>query len=86
LDANRKGIYVLAALKLYKLRHGAYPETLNKLAPEIISEVPIDHYSDKPFVYRVDKDNKLWLYSIGSDLKDDGGVDKRQEDIIISPK
>ncbi|MFA5794583.1 MAG: hypothetical protein WC980_05890 [Candidatus Brocadiia bacterium] len=84
LDAGRKGIYILAALKLYKLRHGAYPETLDKLAPAIIPTVPLDPFSDQSFIYRVDTDGGLFLYSVGADLKDDNADPKK--DIVISPK
>lgn len=85
LDAERKGIYILAALKLYKLRHGAYPETLDKLAPAVIPQVSLDPFSDQPFIYRVDKET-LYLYSVGENLTDDGGADENRQDILISPK
>ena len=49
----RKGLYILSALQIYKIRHNAYPETLAALAPEIIPEVPLDPFSNKPFIYRL---------------------------------
>ncbi|MFH1227238.1 MAG: hypothetical protein V1701_04955 [Planctomycetota bacterium] len=82
--ASFRGVYILAALKLYKLRHGAYPETLDKLSPAIIPAVPLDPFSDKPFIYRVDKDGILFLYSVKEDLKDDNADPKK--DVVISPK
>jgi len=84
LICSREGIYILTALKLYKLRHGSYPETLDKLAPEIIPAVPLNPFSDKPFIYRVDKDGELFLYSVGVDLQDDNADPKK--DVVISPK
>ena len=81
--AIRKGLYILTALQIYKIRHGAYPETLATLAPEIIPDVTLDPFSGKSFIYRLDKDNKILLYSISYNFKDNNG--SRQEDLIIAP-
>ncbi|MBI5777888.1 MAG: hypothetical protein HZA49_00330 [Planctomycetes bacterium] len=83
----RKGLYILTALQIYKIRRGAYPETLSALAPGIIPEVPLDPFSNKPFIYRLDKDKKPILYSVWYNLKDDNGEkqDNRYEDLLITP-
>ena len=81
--AVRKGLYILAALQIYKIRHGAYPETLAALVPEIIPDVSLDPFGNKPFIYRLDKDNKIVLYSVGENLQDDNGI--KREDLIIAP-
>ena len=59
-----------AALILIKLRKGsgAYPADLSGIRPEWT----IDPFSGQPFVYRKDADGIL-LYSVGENLKDDGG-------------
>lgn len=40
---------VIAALEQYQQRHGAYPEALRQLAPELLAQVPRTRNS--PFIY-----------------------------------
>jgi len=40
------------ALHIYKNRHGAFPEKLSALAPEVLPTVPVDPITGKPFEYR----------------------------------
>lgn len=70
--------YLLAtqlALRAYSLdHHGAYPTTLQALAPGYLPAVPVDPLSDdKPLQYRLTGKSYV-LYSIGPDGKDDGGA------------
>jgi hypothetical protein len=60
------------ACRLYKSRTGRYPERLETLVPGILSEVPIDPFTGKPFVYRREGEGFI-VYSLGSNEKDDGG-------------
>ena len=70
------GIMLAAALKLYKIEKGKYPDSLSELVPGYIAEIPKDPYSPhEKFVYKKDGDN-VKLYSIGPDLKDDGGKEE----------
>lgn len=85
LQSLRRGIYILAALKLYQLKHQFYPDSLSDLAPEIIPEVPLDPFSNQPFIYRIDQDQTLFFYSVGPNLTDDGGDEEDHKDIVISP-
>lgn len=80
----QKGVDLLAALRLYRIRNGIYPDSLSALSPEIIPEVPLDPFSDRPFIYKVDNDQNIYLYSVGPDLKDDGGDEKGGKDIVIT--
>ena len=61
------------ALEIYERRHRGYPESLDALAPDILPAVPADTFSHKPLRYQR-TGNSFTLYSIGPDLKDDGGV------------
>jgi hypothetical protein len=61
------------ALAAHQREHGRYPQTLTELAPAILSEVPGDPCSGEEFVYRPADDGFL-LYSVGINLKDDGGA------------
>ena len=49
------------------------PANLAQLVPEYLKRVPIDPFSGKPIIYRLEESNWL-LYSVGQDGVDDGGV------------
>ncbi|MEM9657724.1 MAG: hypothetical protein AAF961_05115, partial [Planctomycetota bacterium] len=63
-----------AALAIYRLEHGEYPEALGQLAPEILPQPPVDLYTGAPLVYQKRGEGYL-LYSAFTDGKDDGGDD-----------
>lgn len=62
-----------AALALYehKAQHDAFPASLSEVHIEGLP-IPNDVFSGKPFIYRREGDGFV-LYSIGVNLKDDGG-------------
>ena len=60
------------ACKIYKNKTGSYPERLEALVPEYLSEVPVDPFTGKPFVFRL-SDDEILIYSLGSNGKDDAG-------------
>jgi hypothetical protein len=62
------------ALERYRLANGAFPETLDALAPKFISQVPNDVINGKPMNYRRASDGQFILYSVGWNEKDDGGI------------
>lgn len=66
---------VVAALAGYRARHGEYPETLAALVPDILPEMPLDLYSEKPFFYQRKPDGGYLLYSVDQNGVDDGGTD-----------
>jgi len=61
-----------AALALYRVENGEYPEQLEALVPEFLDEVAEDVLADKPLSYRRLDDGYL-LYSVGRDGRDSGG-------------
>ena len=63
-----------AALSAYRAEHGNYPDSLDALVPTWFPAVPIDIYSDKPFLY-ARKGNGYLLYSVFENGIDDGGTD-----------
>lgn len=63
------------ALLGYRDKHGELPDSLEALVPTYFDTVPIDFATDKPLVYRVKDDGSALVYSIGDNLKDDGGKD-----------
>jgi hypothetical protein len=57
----------------YRLDHGTLPSQLADLVPAYLESVPLDPFDGKPL--RLVVRNKQWtVYSIGSDLHDDGGI------------
>ncbi|MCJ7612880.1 MAG: hypothetical protein MUP19_11515 [Candidatus Aminicenantes bacterium] len=66
--ATRTGL----GCRIYKKQTGHYPENLAALVPGILKEEPIDPFTGKPLVYRI-QNGELLIYSLGSNLKDDGG-------------
>jgi hypothetical protein len=71
--ANLAGLQVLIALRRYEMAHGRLPTVLADAAEEtILKTVPTDPYSGGPFHFAL-VDGKPAIYSIGNDLKDDGG-------------
>ena len=63
---------VVLALKAYKYERRAYPESLAQLQQTLSWQLPQDPFSGNSFVYRR-KGKGFKLYSLWSDLDDDGG-------------
>jgi hypothetical protein len=61
-------------LERCRLARGAYPESLDALAPQFIAKVPHDVIGGQPLNYRREADGQFVLYSVGWNEKDDGGV------------
>ncbi|MBL9127708.1 MAG: hypothetical protein JNL97_08675, partial [Verrucomicrobiales bacterium] len=62
------------ALSRFRKRHGRYPESLERLVPEFLPELPVDAIDGKPLRYRLDPnrpDPLLW--SVGENGTDEGG-------------
>jgi hypothetical protein len=65
---------IVCALERYHLAHGEYPESLNALSPQFIAEIPPDVIGGRPPHYRRADDGTFFLYSIGWNGVDNGGV------------
>ncbi|MHB8523588.1 MAG: hypothetical protein ACYDH9_22920 [Limisphaerales bacterium] len=64
---------VACALERYRQAQGRFPETLDPLAPRFIDKLPSDVITGQLLTYRRTDDGRFVLYSIGWNLKDDGG-------------
>ncbi|MFW6133786.1 MAG: hypothetical protein ACOC8F_07800 [Planctomycetota bacterium] len=75
--ANADGAVTLGATALaaYRAEQDAWPAELAALTPEYLEAVPRDPFTDEPLVYKRTDDGYV-LYSLGSNRKDDGGVDE----------
>jgi hypothetical protein len=65
---------IACALERYRLAHGSYPAQLDALVPACIPALPHDVLTGEPYLYRRDAPDVFVLYSIGWNLKDDGGT------------
>ena len=52
---------IYLALKIYRARHGRFPDSLQQLVPEILPEIPINSYTGKSFGYQSDKDGFIFF-------------------------
>jgi len=68
VDLTRLGLLI----ELHHAEHGAWPEDLALLAPELGGQVPLDPFSGQPYRYQPTAEG-FTLYSLGSNLEDNGG-------------
>jgi hypothetical protein len=69
--AARAGI----AVERFRLANGRLPDSLDELPPKWLDTVPTDPFDDKPIRYKKLTQGFV-TYSIGPDLKDDGGKER----------
>jgi hypothetical protein len=76
-----RGTAVLGlSCELFRSGAGRYPAKLDELAPDTLKELPPDPFTGKPFRYELRDDGRAFIvYSVGSNLKDDGGVERDYE-------
>ncbi len=71
--ARRALVGAALGMELYKQKMGRYPATLEDVRKSIGWKVAPDPFSGEALVYKVSGATYL-LYSIGMDLRDDGGT------------
>ena len=67
------GAKLVVACHRFERNRGRFPETLQELAPDFLSEVPRDPYDGAPFRHSAEK-GLVW--AVGKNLADDGGSTK----------
>ncbi|MBI5723563.1 MAG: hypothetical protein HZA50_06365 [Planctomycetes bacterium] len=79
LAARAEAMYNILLLAkascLYKRKYADFPESPDKLTPEFLPNLPADPYTGQGLKYLRTKENKVIIYSVGPDLKDDHGAD-----------
>ncbi len=70
------------ALERFRAANNRFPDSLNELAPKFLSAVPNDPFDGQPLRYRKAGEGYV-LYSVGADLRDDGGVRKMGSDDLL---
>ena len=71
--ADFEAIQTVVALMRYREANGRYPDSLESLKPMYLKTLPRDPYGPGTFSYKK-VGNDFTLYSLGENLKDDGGV------------
>jgi hypothetical protein len=61
------------ANRIYRQKHGEFVNSLNQLTMDILPSLPLDPFTGKDYIYRK-TDTGFIVYSVGDNLKDDGGV------------
>ncbi len=64
---------IACALEQYRLRHGSFPDSLEKLSPDFLRKIPHEIVNGEKLKYQVTDDDQYVLYSVGWNDKDDGG-------------
>ena len=72
-ESLRRLIVTGIALERYFLQHSNYPPALAELVPKYLSTAPVDFIDGQELRYRLGKDGRFILYSIGLDGFDNGG-------------
>lgn len=68
------------ALERHRLATGSHPAELSGLSSKMLERQPMDPLTGEAFKYRLSEGGSFVLYSVGWDLKDDGGepgIDER---------
>ncbi len=76
---------VALAMVAYRAEKGAWPKELKELAPGYLPTVPVDVFSGKDLIYKL-QDGGYIIYSVGVNGLDEGGQGKepgRPDDIAI---
>lgn len=78
-------LLVATGLALHEAETGQFPARLADLAPKYVKTIPPDRFSGKTLVYK-HKAKGCIVYSVGMNLKDDGGSDNDdidEDDIAV---
>jgi hypothetical protein len=76
--AHVRSMIAAVAAERYRHEHKTWPESLDQLTPDLLTEVPLDPFDGRPLRYRRTTDGVL-IYSVGENLNDDGGKLRREE-------
>ena len=71
-QAEIRAARIAMAVERFRLDHKQFPASLEQLVPVYMDKVPADPFDQQPMRYRVTAE-KIAIYSVGEDLKDDGG-------------
>jgi hypothetical protein len=68
------------AMRLWRAENDGWPESIDELVPEYVSEIPVDPFSlEKERIKAVREGERLLIYSVGRNQTDDGGAEAEDE-------
>ena len=79
LDARLGAAEIGIANRIYKKKYGDYVDSLSQLTPKILPSLPLDPFSGENYIYKK-KDKGFIVYSVGENLKDDGGLRRKRRE------
>ena len=77
-QANQRLAAVALAAAAYRYHIGEYPEKLEDLIPQYISEIPGDPFGSPHPLRMAEADGGLVIYSVGRNGRDDSGIQKKR--------
>lgn len=90
LETRHAAVVQLLAIGEFQAQHNKLPQALADLVPEFLPELPLDPYTQQPFLYEADKE-VVQVYSPGPNEQDEGGLvrfadrDDQQEEEAETP-
>ncbi len=75
---------VAIACERYRRQHGTLPPRLIRLVPQFLEQIPPDPFDGQPLRYLV-SENKVRIYSIGTNRVDDGGMGELENQMQRDP-
>lgn len=84
-EVHRRQCVLRIAAERFRLHHGRYPNRTEELVPGYLAAVPIDPMDGAPLRYRLEKDGKPSIRSVGWDGVDQDGVGAVGRDWEKSP-
>ena len=78
-ECARNAAMIGVAAYRFHLKHARFPESADEMVPEFLASIPIDVITGDPLKYQL-KDGLPLIYSVGTDLDDDGGVESLDSD------
>ncbi|NOY42545.1 MAG: hypothetical protein GXP26_12005 [Planctomycetes bacterium] len=71
------------AIQAWRVTHGSFPESLSKMVPKYLAEIPVDPFDPEGGLLRYRQtDEGYLLYSVGYNGIDDDGVAPGEEDVL----
>ena len=67
---------LVIAVQRHRLRHGAWPEAIERIDGDLLIDRPVDPYTGRGFGYRYEDTGPV-VWSAGEDRDDDGGRARR---------
>jgi len=81
--AQERATLTAIATERYRQANGELPTALSDLVPAYLDAVPTDPFDNKPMRYQP-TDTGFMVYSVGSNLVDDGGDDDRDTGDLVT--